>query len=78
VGVTRGPEITPEQAEFAGSFGLHYRDTADPMNDHCVVMSYGEIFFDPAISSTAPFGLIGRACSPSEIEYGITFERKEQ
>jgi hypothetical protein len=78
VGVIQGPEITADLIEDAGTEGLHYRDHAGCFNDHCVVMSYGEIFFDPAISFTAPPGLVGRPYVPSDIEYGISFEPKEQ
>jgi len=45
--------------------------------DHCLVMSHGEILFDPARSLVPQPGTWLRIWTLSEVEYGITFNRKE-
>lgn len=46
-------------------------------NDHCLVMSYDRLVFDPSIGITPPPGLAVREWDPDEITYGISFDKKE-
>lgn len=46
-------------------------------NDHCLVMSHEDLVFDPSCSVKLPPGMRMMAYDPSEITYGISFDRKE-
>jgi hypothetical protein len=53
-------------------------DVADAFNDHCLVMSYNRLVFDPSCSVRLPPGRDHEAPDPSMIGYGISFEKKEE
>jgi hypothetical protein len=45
--------------------------------DHCLVMSFDRLLFDPAIGLPAPPGTRLRHWRPDEITYGLTVDRKD-
>lgn len=47
---------------------------ARPFIDHCLVMSYGEIFFDPAATAIAPRGMRVQTWEPDDVTYGLSFD----
>jgi len=49
---------------------------ANPFSDHCLVMSYDRLFFDPAANVRAPRGERLRTWLPTEITYGLSFDPK--
>jgi hypothetical protein len=53
--------------------GDDFADAPTPFTAHCLVMSYGDILFDPSISLFAPEGQQLRTYDPSQITYGLTF-----
>ena len=78
VGVCRGP--TEATAAVATAAGFRLGD--NPFNNHCLVMSYGDIVFDPAIglelSDWLPRGARLRSWHPSQVVYGVSFDPKEE
>ena len=47
---------------------------ARPFIDHCVVMSYGEIFFDPAATAIAPRAMRVQTWEPGDVTFGLSFD----
>ena len=52
-------------------------DEPNPFPDHCLVMSYGRVIFDPAASVIAPRGMRLRTWDADDVTYGLSFDRKE-
>ena len=48
------------------------------LGDHRLVMSRDRFVFDPSISLKRPPGTTVMSFSPSDIDYGISFDPKEQ
>lgn len=48
----------------------------NPYGDHCLVMSYDRLVFDPASSMVAPPGMKVKQFHPNQIVYGLSFERR--
>lgn len=67
--------------EEADAFRARWDVPADdlvPFQDHCIVMSYGHILFDPACGIPTEPGMRLRRWDSSDLMYGITFDRKDQ
>jgi hypothetical protein len=47
------------------------------LGDHCLVMSFDRLVFDPSVSVKCPAGTEHRWWDPSQIDYGISFEPTE-
>jgi hypothetical protein len=47
------------------------------LGDHCLVMSRDRLVFDPSVSVKRPPGMTVARFSPSDIAYGISFDRKD-
>jgi hypothetical protein len=52
-------------------------DTSGAFNDHCLVMSWDRLVFDPSCSIKLPPGLDTEIYDTSQIGYGISFDGKE-
>jgi hypothetical protein len=50
----------------------------EEFGDHCLVMSRGELVFDPSVSVKCPPGVMVNTFQPSEIAYGLSFDEIEQ
>jgi hypothetical protein len=48
-----------------------------PFADHTLVMSYGDILFDPAAKAITARGWGVRKWQPCDVTYGLTFDAKE-
>jgi hypothetical protein len=46
-------------------------------DDHCLIMSFDRLIFDPMCSVTPPPGMRLMDFRPTDITYGITFDREE-
>lgn len=72
-----GPSITYTPSTLApGAEPVNYVVIEGAFTDHCLVMSYGELVFDPAWSSKSPPGMEPLKRDPSQITYGLSFERR--
>lgn len=49
----------------------------NPFTDHCLVMSYDRVIFDPAANAQAPEGMRPRAWESTDVTYGLSFDPKE-
>jgi hypothetical protein len=67
---------SPERRSSPPAAGYIWRD--NPFNDHCLVMTYGDIHFDPAVSAKVPPGMRLPAWRVSDVYYGISFDRQEE
>lgn len=59
--------VTPWQAHILV-------DESDPFVDHCLIMSYGEIIFDPAASVLAAPGTRVATWELADVTYGLSFD----
>ena len=50
----------------------------NPFADHCLVMSYDRIIFDPARSAVAPPGKRLRTWRGDEVTYGLSFDPRKK
>ncbi len=59
--------------------GVEMGNADNPFLDHCIVLSYERIVFDPAVSlkPELPRGMRLPTWQLSQIEYGLSFDRKE-
>ncbi len=59
--------------------GVEMGNADNPFLDHCIVLSYERIVFDPAVSlkPQLPPGMRLPTWQLSQIEYGLSFDRKE-
>lgn len=51
-----------------------YQEQPRAFTDHCLVMSYDAVHFDPTVSVKAPRGARVRTWKPSDVTYGLTFD----
>lgn len=70
-------ELPVPRDRWIGVIKSPSRAADSPFADHCLVMCHDSLVFDPACSAKALPGTQPLRLSPSLIEYGITFERKE-
>jgi hypothetical protein len=76
VGVCRAQGSEAESAAVDSLLARCGRDST-PFVDHTLVMSYGNILFDPSISVRLPPSMRLRSWHPSQVSYGISFDRLE-
>jgi len=48
----------------------------NPFIDHCLVMSYDRVVFDPAANAHAPEGMRPRPWQSTDVTYGLSFDPK--
>ncbi len=50
----------------------------NPFPDHCLIMSYGDIIFDPAAMAVVPSGMRVQTWKPADVTYGLSFDLRER
>ena len=53
-------------------------DEPNPFVDHCLVMSYDRVIFEPAARAIVPRGMEPQTWDASEVTYGISFDPREK
>ncbi len=69
-------EVPVPRSRWIGITEGRYGATAF-FSDHCLVMSYERLVFDPAFCVRPPAGLRLAAWHPNEITYGISFDKED-
>lgn len=57
---------------------LWQMDEPNPFGDHCLVMSYDRVIFEPAARAIVPRGMELQTWDASEVTYGISFDPREK